>query len=942
MRKVFCLILLFAIVFVAAAMGEELPDYGEFLSLYAENPRPEETFVVDMSDYTAIDVGVTETEICGETAIKWNSAYGSVTFKVSAPEAGLYSMFVRYAQLDGSSGQIERGVMVNGAYQYEESRNFYFPKRFSDNCYPFEKNEYGNEIRPRQEGVLTPSGIYLRDRNEFYAEPLLFFLNEGDNELTFVGVKGSIALIDIEFGPYAAKEEVFFADETAEDLPLITVEAEKIAARSNKGIQNMTVSEPGITPSEAGYKMLNCIGGSNWDDAGDFIEWDFEVASAGYYHFVFDYKQNFNTAMTSYRRLEVDGEVPAKAFETVAFPYSNSWTQTSAADGEEGVYVYLEKGTHTLRLTCVNEPYRELYGRLDAVVKEMKELDLYLKEIIGSDVDVYRVWRLDKYIPTIGADLTRLCNEVKDISAELGVLLGNTENLGTLTAAIEDLEDLAEDFNDIAKKADALSLVYTVFSNWQEYMLSQPVLMDKWYAVPIGQTAPEAGAGFWERLSFGAKSFFRSFINGGEEMLHEDEEAVTVWVQRNRDYVDMMQLLADEYYTKETGIKVNVTYCPPGSQLLVLANASGKQPDIVTGVDIALPFDFGIRNALVDLSTMEGFDEVVSHVAKGSRIPYYFSGAEYGIAETVNVNIMYYRTDVLDRLDIEVPETWDDAVNALSTLLQNNYAIYYPYGDYLTFFFQRDVDVYTDDCRSLAFTDEKGMSAFKQWVELYIKYGLQPAMSSFYQHFRIGDVPLGLNGLDQYIQFDLAAPDISGSWSVAPVPGTYDENGTLKRWQAGTQTGAIMFKTQEAREQRAWDFLRWWLDTETQCLYADYMENYYGEEFRWLSANPEVVSREAWPDAAKQTILEQLSWYKQLPMVPGGSYMTSRELWNAWTRIVVDHGNYREEIEAAVEDIELEIGIKQEELGYIDENGDSLIDMSLMRMDEPDERWEEP
>lgn len=118
------------------------------------------------------------------------------------------------------------------------------------------------------------------------------------------------------------------------------------------------------------------------------------------------------------------------------------------------------------------------------------------------------------------------------------------------------------------------------------------------------------------------------------------------------------------------------------------------------------------------------------------------------------------------------------------------------------------------------------------------------------------------------------------------------------------------------------------------------MENYYGEEFRWFSANMEVVSLQAWPENAKAVLLEQLSWYKQLPMVPGGSYMTSRELWNAWTRIVVDKGNYREEIEATVEDIELEIGIKQRELGYIDEAGAPLIPMDLMEIDRPQRREE--
>ena len=176
---------------------------------------------------------------------------------------------------------------------------------------------------------------------------------------------------------------------------------------------------------------------------------------------------------------------------------------------------------------------------------------------------------------------------------------------------------------------------------------------------------------------------------------------------------------------------------------------------------------------------------------------------------------------------------------------------------------------------------------------------------------------------------------VDGDTTHFHVPSSVAEDGVLQRWQAGTQTNAVMFKTTEKREERAWDFLRWWLSTDTQYLFADSMENYYGEEFRWFSANLDVVSMQAWPEDHKQVLLDQLSWYKQLPMVPGGSYMTSRELWNAWNRIVLDRGNYREEIEVTVEDIELEIGIKQRELGYIDEKGNILIPMDLMTIERP-------
>jgi ABC-type glycerol-3-phosphate transport system substrate-binding protein len=292
--------------------------------------------------------------------------------------------------------------------------------------------------------------------------------------------------------------------------------------------------------------------------------------------------------------------------------------------------------------------------------------------------------------------------------------------------------------------------------------------------------------------------------------------------------------------------------------------------------------------------------------------------------------VMFYRKDVLERLHISLPATWDEATRVLSTLLQNNYSLFYPYGDYLTFFFQNGVDVYTKDGLGLAFTNEKGFAAFKQWTDLYLRYGLQAEMSSFYQHFRTGDVPLGLADIDQYMQFELAAPDISGRWGIALVPGTYSDDGTLNHWQAGSQTGAVMFKTTPAREEKAWDFLKWWLSTDTQVMFADDMESYYGAEFRWFSANTDVIRSQAWPDEAKKVLLEQMAWYKQLPMLPGGSYITSRELWNAWTRIVIDKGNYRTEIERAVEDILLELSIKQRELGYIDDEGKALIPMSWL------------
>lgn len=932
MRKCVILVMLALVLGLTCAAAETV-SYDTLALGFDSLIKGQKDISVPIQSAKDEGAGLIYETVDGQSVLTWVSGEGSVTFDVEVEEAGLYNLEVEYAQVDALSGQIERGLMINGERPFSGCENFLFLKRYYDLTYPFEKNKYGNEILPRQEGIFALGKTLLYDREAFIAQPLLFYFYEGPNSLTLTNGKGAISLAAITlkapkvipaYDAYSAGVKGMPA------MDMIMLEAEHIAARSSKGIQNLSVSEPGITPQEPGNKPLNTLGGAKWDKAYDFVEWRFQVDQAGLYQFAFNYRQSFNTGMTSFRRVEIDGKVPFEELYAAAFPFGASWQQKVLGD-QTPYRIYLDEGEHTLRLVNVNTPYRGAYQALYQVVSDLKALDLYVKEIVGAGDDIYRIWKLEKYIPTIQSDVNDYYARAQHVAEMIKDVIGGNNELGSFLAAVADLKEITADYNLIARNTSRLSDIYNVLSTWMDNMTMQPLELDKLYIAGADERIPSASASFFEKAGYFFSNFWASFVNAGSEsMTNDQQDAITVWVQRSRDYVDLMQLLADEYFTKETGLKVRVSYCPPGTQLLVLANASGEQPDVVTGTDIALPFEFGIRNALVDLSKMDGFDELVSHVAQGSRIPYYFSGKEFGIAEEIRVKVAFYRKDVLNRLGIKVPDTWDEMRQALSTLLQNNYALYYPYGDYLTFFFQNGVEVYTPDGLSLAFTNEKGYAAFKQWTDLYVKYGLQPEMTSFYQHFRIGDVPLGITEIDQYIQFDMAAPDISGLWDVALIPGTYDENGLLQRWQAGTQTGAVMFKTDADRQARAWEFMKWWMSTDTQYLFADSIENYYGQEFRLYSANLDVVKMQAWDENTKKVLLEQLSWYKQLPMVPGGSYMTSRELWNAWTRIVIDKKNYREQIEASVADIELELAIKQREMGYIDGEGHALIPMDIM------------
>ena len=61
--------------------------------------------------------------------------------------------------------------------------------------------------------------------------------------------------------------------------------------------------------------------------------------------------------------------------------------------------------------------------------------------------------------------------------------------------------------------------------------------------------------------------------------------------------------------------------------------------------------------------------------------------------------------------------------------------------------------------------------------------------------------------------------------------------------------------------------------------------------------------------------------------------MTLREIWNAWTRVVIRHQHYREELEIAFRDIRMEMERKQLEFGIIDSNGNVLRTLDVEHFD---------
>jgi ABC-type glycerol-3-phosphate transport system substrate-binding protein len=121
------------------------------------------------------------------------------------------------------------------------------------------------------------------------------------------------------------------------------------------------------------------------------------------------------------------------------------------------------------------------------------------------------------------------------------------------------------------------------------------------------------------------------------------------------------------------------------------------------------------------------------------------------------------------------------------------------------------------------------------------------------------------------------------------------------------------------RPDESWEFMKWWMSTDTQVEFQEQLILNYGMEYLWNSANLDAFSYLPIPREHRDVILEQWQWLQEPVKLPG-SYMQERELSNAWNSIVFDGRNPRVAIDNSIIIINREITRKMEEFGYI-ENG---------------------
>lgn len=854
----------------------------------------------------------------------------SVKFDIEVEETGIYEFKFDYYPLEQGIKSVEIGLKINNDYANDESRRMILDSYWRPVTNEFSVNRFNNEVIPKQER------IYRWYTSEL---PIQFYLEAGINKVEVENLRSSMLLgtINVESPEKTVSYEEYFSNiQSNSQLEgiILSHEAEKITYKNSPSIRPGSNRKLSVTPYDTYQSLLNILDGDSFNKRGRMVAWEIDVPKSGNYKITFD-------AMTDssednypvFRKIMIDGNLPFREMEHYRFLSSGDFRNYTLADDNNQPYLfYLEEGNHIISMAVDMAPLSFVIDRSNDVLREINDLALDIKKITGNNNDKYRDWEISDYIPNIKESLL-LWRDIAEECLNYLLVLSNGEKTSSITDLIyiiDKLEELAIDPNEIPYRLSELSegssSVAEMVSSLMLDLTYQPLTIDKIILHSSEVELASEKASLFAQIAEGFKRFVNSFSSNQYTTKYDPENEINVWVNRSRQYVDIMQNMIDSDFTEQTGIKVKLSIMP-NEQKLILANASGKQPDVALGISQWLPYELAVRGAAQELNEFEGFEEVVSLYSKGALLPLTINDSLYGIPVTQDFFVLFYRKDIFEKLNLPVPNTWDEVKEILPELQRYGMNFYLPlageggFKSFMTtspFIYQSGGDLYAREGIGTGIDSKEAIEGIELMTDLFTLYSIPMQVPKFYQHFRYGRLPIGIGTFGNYVELTYAAPEIAGLWGIAPQPGIENDEGVVERWASGSAQAAMIFKGSPNKE-KGWQFLKWWMSTEVQSNYSDLLISTFGEEYMYNTANVEAFKQNQLPQEDIDVIIEQWEWLINVPKMPG-SYMLERELSNVWNYVVFDDMNIQEAVDDATIRINREMRRKMEEFEQIQDS----------------------
>lgn len=858
-----------------------------------------------------------------------------VSFNVGNISEGLYYLSIDYFELSELIDATQIDIRINGVNPYYEAQTLILPSFWALETTDFKLDRYLNEIQPQSKKISEWMNHSINDLKGLHKGLFLFPLKANDiisihyvNQELLLGNLYFVQGEDIpSYESYLSKNP-----QTSISNTRYQVSAKEMYKRTDPSIRLRPDQDPSHMNYHTQHLKLNVIFAESWQNGGQRVSYKFDVKASGYYALSVKYRQYIMKDMPVFRKIYINGEVPFKEFESYAFPYSTSFTnRTLVDDNGENLLIYLNQGENEISFETVMYPYRHAIEKIKEIMSKIQSLALEVKRYTAGGTDPYRDWDIDKYFPNAQSDIYRWADELDQIHKELSTLshIKNPSEISNLKVASSRLRSIALEINRLPSRmvqfSDGDSSVNQLIGFLMQRLMVSPLEIER-TIVSVNAKLDRPYADIFTSTFEGVKRLILSYINNPYSVGKNNDNDLVVWVNHSRQYIEIMQAMIDSNYDGEYRVTLSQM---PDQNKLILANTSGKSPDVAIGVDHWIPYDFAIRNASLDLRQFSGYEETVKDFSKGAMIPYVFEDGVFGLPETQNFWVTYYRKDILSNIGIEeVPTTWEEIIEILPLLQSYGLNYFIPLAQYtglkpfvatLPFIHQFGGDLYTEDGMQTAINSEETLQGIKLMSDLFTLYNMPKYVASFYNNFRYGTLPIGVSDLSTYILLQTAAKELDGLWSMALHPGYYNENldEVVRFASSGAQSSMILSSTN--KKQAAWDFLSWWMSEDVQAEFAFSLQATYGKAYFWNTANVKAFERISMPKVYKDVVLEQWKYAIEAARIPG-TYMVEREISNAWTSIVFDGTNARQALDQAVRISNREILYKMQEFGYV-ENG---------------------
>ena len=948
------------------SIDDSIPIYNEYVLNYPAD-YPDKEYRIAADSYVRYeDAGKTATpevmqdyeNVPGGGASVLTTEEALIEYEVNIEESGYYDLSLVYYPIEGKSSSIQRAFFVDGKLPYSELALVEFNRVWNNDVTAtkvdengvlvkdWEKDNQGFDVKPGTVEIPEWVESYLYDSNGYITSPLSVYFEAGTHTITIMSMKEPMLLHEIilnnseKVEDYATVKAAWDANGAKDSSGAeVRIEAENAVKTSSQMLYpRQDQSSPAVYPSSPKLLLNNTIGGDSWKEAGQWIEWEFEVPEDGYYNISTYCKQNFVRGIDVCRKIYIDGEVPFSEMNAYGFSYEQNWREEVISDENGNPYsFYLEAGTHTIRMEVVLGDMADIISTVQETVQKLNTIYRSVIYITGVSPDKYRDYQIEASLPNLEGQLIEAKSGLEEAINALEATAGNNSDKLTVLRTMNDqLDELIEDQERFTEVISSYKVNVRACGNWITQVLGQPLQLDRITVYSADNKPKVANDNWFARAAYEVKRLYYSFIidynqigNVAEE--GEDSKILTLWVGTGRDQANVIKALIDEKFTPETNISINVQLVDMNT--LLRATLAGEGPDIAiqvantngiagavlnTGNDT--PVNYGLRNAVLDLTQFEDFDEITERFADSAMVPFTFNGATYALPDTQTFPMMFYRKDILAEIGLEVPTTWDEVKVAMTVLSKNQmeFGMLPSEQIFAMLLFQNGGEYYSENGDRSMLDSDIAVNTFKDYCEFYTDYKLDKA-TSVEERFRTGECPIIIADYTVYNNLQVSAPDIAGLWDFTTVPGTVQEDGTISYATGSTGLADFIMADTEYPDE-AWEFLKWWTSAETQTLYGREMESLMGASARVATANLEALGNLSWPIRDYREIMAQHEQVQGIPQVPGG-YYSWRNLNNAFYTVTTDSSSTghdyvatpREELMDKVLYINAEINYKREE-----------------------------